>query len=118
MKYDFLAVNIWRLEADDTYCLDGFLEPFLVLKRDEAVSDDPTTLVFPQGHQHVGGGDDLRGSHQQTLPDSAEISQVEDVVELCRGRQHLVLHPLPQHTGGGDQHLYHLTHFFREASIL
>ena len=69
------------------------------------VSEHPGTLVLPQVHEHrlrVDNGVD-RADHAQ--PDAAEVAQVEDVVELGRGRQHLGLRFQPQLASEGYQSL-------------
>lgn len=98
--------------------LDGFLEPLFVVVRDESVGNDTTALMLPQSHQDVGRIDDLTSSNKQPLPNSAEISQVEDVVELGGRGQHLVLDPLPKDTGCRDKHVNDLTYFLCEATLL
>ena len=67
------------------------------------VSEHPGALVLPQVHEHrlrVDHGVD-RADHAQ--PDAAEVAQVEDVMELGRGRQHLGLRLQPQLPGEGYQ---------------
>ena len=52
------------------------------------------------------------------LPDSAEISQVKDVMELGRSRQHLYLCLLPDLACRQYKIVDHLCHLLREASFL
>lgn len=61
-------------------------------------------LVSKPAHLH--GVDHLSVGTQHALPDPGQIPQIEDVVELGRGRQHLHFGRLPQTAGQGHQ-LYH-----------
>ena len=55
------------------------------------VCNDASTLVFPQRHQGVRLANNGTHGVEHALPDSREIPQVEDVVKLGWGRQHLRL---------------------------
>ncbi len=52
------------------------------------------------------------------LVDPAEIPQVEDIVELGRGRPHLHLGSLPEFASGSDQAVHYLTHILWETTLL
>lgn len=58
--------------------------------------------MLPQAQQHGGRGDGLVRGVDHTLPDPGQISQVEYVVELGGGGQHLHLGQLPETPG--DRH--------------
>lgn len=52
--------------------------------------------MFPERHERGDVTDDVSGRIDHTLPDTAEVAQVEDVVELGRRRQHLALRAKPK----------------------
>jgi hypothetical protein len=52
---------------------------------------DATTLVFPQSDRRLHVADDLSNRVDHSLPDSTQITKIEDVVELGRRWQHLDL---------------------------
>lgn len=52
------------------------------------------------------------------LPDSGQISQVEDVVELGWRGQHLDLDLLPQDTSGDHQGFHQLHNLVSKATLL
>ena len=52
------------------------------------------------------------------LPDTAEVSQIEDVVEVGRRRQHPRLGPLPQSASCRDQDVHHPDHLLAESTLL
>ena len=51
------------------------------------------------------------------LPYSAQISQVENIVELCGGGQHLDLRFLPQGAREGDQLLHQLYDLMKNIEV-
>ena len=71
-----------------------------------------------QINKHLGRVYDVCLSDEHALPDSAQIAQVEDVVELCRRREHLVLDLLPEDARRGHEHLDDLTDVLRETTLL
>ena len=77
------------------YLNQWLVKPFLIVERREAISDDTRALVAPQGHEYFGRVADLAGNVEHALPDARQVSQVEDVVELGRRRQHLDFDALP-----------------------
>lgn len=79
------------------------LEPFFVRHLGESISDDTCALVFPQRHERSRLTDDFGDGPQHTLPNAAQITQVEDVMEFGRGRQHLDLGALPQTSCGRNE---------------
>ena len=71
----------------------------------------------PQGQHTVQRGAGLMLHMQHSLPDAGEVTEVEDVVELGRCRQHLCFGVLPQQPGAGDQPGSCITHLLDEASL-
>jgi hypothetical protein len=53
---------------------------------------------------------------EDPLPDPGQVSKVEHVVELGRGRQHLFLCLLPNYPGQRNQQLHKLDYFFVKPS--
>ena len=47
--------------------------------------------MLPECHRHLGVADHFVNGVDHSLPDTTEITKVEDVVELGRRRQHLDL---------------------------
>lgn len=67
--------------------------------------DTPQVRLAPK-RAHLHGVYDLGVGTQHALPDPGQIPQVEDVVELGRGRQHLDFGRLPE-TAGQRHQLWH-----------
>ena len=97
---------------------DELISPVLVLVRGELVAKNSLALVPPQRHQVRLGGLDLASEgldepvilsepvalgEDQALEHLAELSHVEQVVELGRRRKHLGLNLVPQVDGDGHQ---------------
>ena len=53
-----------------------------------------------------------------TLPDSGQISQIENIMKLGGRGQHLQLHPLPQLSRTNDQPWYQIDDVIIEIAIL
>lgn len=70
------------------------------------LSIDKMQIKFVSKWAHLHGVYHLSVGTQHALPDPGQIPQVEDVVELGRGRQHLHFGRLPQTAGQGHQ-LWH-----------
>lgn len=73
---------------------------YLTLNIDTPQAGLATKRAHLHGVYHFGVGT------QHALPDPGQIPQVEDVVELGRGRQHLDFGRLPQ-TAGQRHQLWH-----------
>ena len=73
-------------------------------------------LVTPEMKKNCFIVDDRRNSSDHSKPNSAQISQVEDVMELGRSRHHLRLCREPQHPRDRDQLLGQQTNIFRKAA--
>eukprot|EP00965_Chrysotila_dentata_P076675 2531057-Pleurochrysis_carterae.AAC.1 len=97
------------------HLVDGGGEPALVVVVDELVREDAHALVLPQLQEHRLRLDrDVLVRHEDALEDAREVAQVENVVELGRGGQHLGLDHVPNIDGhvdellGGGPYLGHL----------
>lgn len=66
-----------------------------------SIDEPQIRLVSKQAHLH--GVYHLRVGTQHALPDPGQVPQVEDVMELGRGRQHLHFGRLPQTASQGHQ---------------
>lgn len=96
------------------YLFNRLLKPILVRNVYESIHNGTEALMFPQRHHFAGIVDDFWGSVQHSLPDSAQVTQVEDVVELGGGGQHLDLDPLPHLPRGRHKGVNQFTDFLRE----
>lgn len=81
--------DISQLLLNDTP--DGLVEPLAVLRVGEAVRDHSKALMLPERQQDVRFSHHLTQGVDHALPDTRQITQVEDVVELGRRRQHFYL---------------------------
>jgi hypothetical protein len=55
------------------------------------ICNDTAALMFPEAKQDLGVCDDSWQGVDHSLPNTRQVSQVEDVVEFCRRGQHLYL---------------------------
>ena len=55
------------------------------------VSNDTATLVLPELKEDFLRVNNIWESVDHTLPDTRQVTQVENIMELGRGRQHLNL---------------------------
>ena len=102
----------------ESYLFDSLLEPFFIRDIDESVDDRTITLVFPQRHHSAGVVDNVRSSVKHALPDSTQVTQVENVMKLGGGGQHLDLDLLPHLPGGWHKGVNQLTDILWEFTAL
>lgn len=116
----WLVTTSQKLKKNDVqntiklYLFNRLLKPILVGNVYESIHNGTEALMFPQRHHFAGIVDDFWGSVQHSLPDSAQVTQVEDVVELGGGGQHLDLDPLPHLPRGRHKGVNQFTDFLRE----
>ena len=91
----------------------------------ELVAKDALALVAPHGEQRLprrerqqalpraeaaAGEDGLLGREKHALEDTAQLTEVEGVVELGRRGQHPLLHGAPEPDGGPREPAHHAQH--------
>lgn len=104
--------------VSESYLFDSLLEPFFIRDINESVDNRTITLVFPQRHHSADVVDNVRSSVKHALPDSTQVTQVENVMELGGGGQHLDLDLLPHLPGGWHKGVNQLTDILWEFTAL
>mmetsp|Transcript_85890 Transcript_85890/g.195813 ORF Transcript_85890/g.195813 Transcript_85890/m.195813 type:complete len:344 (-) Transcript_85890:1520-2551(-) len=90
--------HLAELLPDNRGKLRGTHKCFVVLGV-EPVLVDAAALVAPQAHEHAARVDNLGVALPEALEDAGEVAEVEDVVELGRGRRQCVDHCLVEVVG-------------------
>jgi len=62
---------------------------FLISRADESVTDNTADFIVPKSDKLLGCLEPVRSAQTQAIVNPAQVSQVEDVMELARSRWHV-----------------------------